>query len=424
MAGKIRRRRALLLVIWIWLLCEAGAWATVRTLEGQAISQAMLRSRQVSLADQELRARNAGLDARKRTRADRGLEYRHPYLGFISKSAKERVHNIVRMMDPALGDQSSACFQEETFVVGIAGGSVAANLTHAYGAQLLRELEASPLLEGREVVLIVLANSGHKQPQALISYLFLDSLGVRFDAIMVLDGFNEIALHVGAAAKHKMLPVYPRQWVSRLGIGLAEGSLLARFDIEKANQADAAETVLESPLRRSWIRQLGWYRSNRVQDERIRILEEQLETSGEMDVERTGPPRDYTNQEEQFTDLVNIWTNSSRALFEMCAASGTLYLHFLQPNQYVAGSKPMGPKERGIALTPGGKYEKRVNKAYPMLQAAGAQLAAEGVLFHDLTDVFADVQQPLYVDDCCHVNGMGSTLMGTAMLEALLAAIR
>ena len=424
MAVKKRIRRALLLGLWVWFLCEIGAWAAVSAFEGQSVSYATLRSRQVSLADQELRARSQEPGARERTRADRVLEYRHPYLGFVSKSASKQTEGMAFLMSPKLGDPSSACFQEETFVVGIAGGSVAAGLVKTYGAQLLRDLEASPLIAGRDVVLIGLANSGHKQPQALISYLFLDSLGVRFDAVMVLDGFNEVALHVGAAAKSKMLPAYPRQWVSRLGIGLAEGSVLARFDIQKARQADAAEVVLDSPLWRSWIRQLAWYRSDRALERNVEFLGEQIASSGELNVERTGPPRSYANLAEQFDDLVGIWTRSSRALFSMCQASDTLYLHFLQPNQYLEGSKPMGPKERSVAIAPDGNYAQRVSVAYPLLQAAGAQLAEEGVLFHDLTTVYAEVQEPIYVDTCCHVNQRGSQLMGQAMLEALLAALR
>lgn len=424
MAGRIRQRRALLLGIWIWVLCEVGAWATVRSLEGQPVSHAMLRSRQLSLADQELRARNERPGGRKPTRADRGLEYRHPYLGFVSKDSDRLADGITFLMSSNLGDPSSACFQEETFVVGIAGGSVAANLVHAFGKQLLRTLESSPLLAGRDVAIIGLANSGHKQPQALISYLFLDSLGVRFDAVMLLDGFNEVSLHVGAAARSKMLPVYPRQWVSRLGIGLAEGSVLARFDILKASQAEAAEDILGSHLRHSWIRQLAWFRSNRSLTGRVQVLEEQLASSGGLDVERTGPPRSYESLNEQFDDLVGIWTRASRALFHMCQASDTLYLHFLQPNQYLQGSKPMGSEESGISLDMKSKYAQRVPVAYPLLQAAGEQLAEEGVLFHDLTTLFADVQEPIYVDSCCHMNREGSKLMGQAMLEALLAALR
>ena len=418
-----RLRRALLFGLWLWLVCEVGAWATISTLENQATSHAVLRSRQLSLADQELRARREGINPRKRTRADRSLEFRHPYLGFVSKDADKGIQNIVFLMSPELGDPSSACFQEETFVVGIAGGSVATNLVRSNGRQWIRELEASPLLNGRKAIIVCLANAGHKQPQALISFLFLDSLGVKFDALLLLDGFNEIALHVGAAAKHEMLPAYPRQWVTRLGMGLAEGSLLARFDIEKADQANAAEAILESPARRSWIRQLLWYWPDRNHVKSIQSLESQLAASGEINVERTGPTRKFRNRRAQFQDLVGVWERSSRSLFELCQASDIRFLHFLQPNQYVEGSKPMGDVERAIAVDPEGKYAGRVQVAYPMLQKAGERLAAEGLAFHDLTGIFDGIREPLYVDTCCHVNREGSRLMGKAMLEALLATL-
>lgn len=41
--------------------------------------------------------------------------------------------------------------------------------------------------------------------------------------------------------------------------------------------------------------------------------------------------------------------------------------------------------------------------------------------FHDLTEVFAGIEEPLYVDTCCHVNGRGNRLLGEAMARAILA---
>jgi hypothetical protein len=106
----------------------------------------------------------------------------------------------------------------------------------------------------------------------------------------------------------------------------------------------------------------------------------------------------------------------------LCLANGIEFHHFLQPNQYLEGSKPIGPKEARVAILPQHPYAEAVRRGYPFLRAAGAELRAEGVSFHDLTQVFADVSDPLYVDDCCHVGAEGSAIVGDAIAEALLAA--
>jgi hypothetical protein len=56
---------------------------------------------------------------------------------------------------------------------------------------------------------------------------------------------------------------------------------------------------------------------------------------------------------------------------------------------------------------------------YPLLQAAGARLVAAGVPFHDLTAVFRDHPEPLYVDTCCHVGHEGSRLLAVHLAGLL-----
>ena len=42
-----------------------------------------------------------------------------------------------------------------------------------------------------------------------------------------------------------------------------------------------------------------------------------------------------------------------------------------------------------------------------------------GVRFADLTLVFADVQETVYADDCCHFNERGCELIARALARAL-----
>ena len=51
-----------------------------------------------------------------------------------------------------------------------------------------------------------------------------------------------------------------------------------------------------------------------------------------------------------------------------------------------------------------------------------AELAAAGVHFFDATSVFADVEETLYRDDCCHFNGLGNDILGSAVAEFIRGA--
>jgi hypothetical protein len=108
-------------------------------------------------------------------------------------------------------------------------------------------------------------------------------------------------------------------------------------------------------------------------------------------------------------------------MHRLCAAEGMRYHHFLQPNQYVPGSKPMGAAEKAVAYRTDSENRLPVERGYPLLQAEGARLARLGVDFHDLSRLYAAVPQPLYIDDCCHLNREGNAIMGEVVGRVIAA---
>ena len=97
--------------------------------------------------------------------------------------------------------------------------------------------------------------------------------------------------------------------------------------------------------------------------------------------------------------------------------SGKPSIFFVQPNQYLNGSKPLSPEEKAVAFEPGaastfGPSMERVRDAVP-------ELRANGVRIFDLTGIFADVKETLYIDDCCHLNQRGNELLAEAMIDIL-----
>ena len=106
----------------------------------------------------------------------------------------------------------------------------------------------------------------------------------------------------------------------------------------------------------------------------------------------------------------------------LCESNGIPYFHFLQPNQYVPGAKPMGAEERRIAVREDSPMRLPIERGYARLREAGAALAAEGVAFTDLSEVFRSVHERVYLDDCCHLDALGNRLLGAAVGRAMAAA--
>ena len=105
----------------------------------------------------------------------------------------------------------------------------------------------------------------------------------------------------------------------------------------------------------------------------------------------------------------------------LCEANGAKYFHFLQPNQYVEGSKPMSAAEKQRAVNANSPYKKAVARGYSDLARAGRELQTAGVNFTDLTMIYSGNEQLLYVDDCCHTNTEGSDIVAQRIYETIRA---
>jgi hypothetical protein len=117
--------------------------------------------------------------------------------------------------------------------------------------------------------------------------------------------------------------------------------------------------------------------------------------------------------------MAALWRRSSIALHGLCKAHGIPYVHCLQPNQYVPGSKPIGEAEAAVAFAPGDDGPRAaVVAGYPLLLQEAPALRAAGVPFHDLTGIFRDHPEPLYADNCCHFDRTGNQVLAEHVAAA------
>src|SRR6202008_1337791 len=124
----------------------------------------------------------------------------HPYLGY-------QIQGLWKQRDDARaywkGAEAAANFDVLLF-----GGSVANGFASTCDAQFFPLLEKSPLLAGRKLVLHWRSCPGHKQPQHALNLQWALSLGDEPDLVLLLDGFNELAV-AAQNAEYGVHPLFP-----------------------------------------------------------------------------------------------------------------------------------------------------------------------------------------------------------------------
>ncbi len=352
----------------------------------------------------------------------------HPYLGYVYRNLREdrvndRQGNLTDFGFGA-GGQPIPKRSPEKVIIGILGGSVAGDFSVEGVGALERHLKASPRFAGKRFEFVNLAMGGYKQPQQLFALTYLLSMRAEFDIVINIDGFNEVALYPAEQAANGVFPLYPRTW-HLLASDVPDPEFRRRVGIiayHQKERQDWAARFVDSPVRYSMLASLVW----KVRDRRLgkMVWDAQGDANRHRLEQRTypavGPQHRYPDEEAMYADLVATWSHCSVQLDRLCHANGIAYFHFLQPNQYVAGSKPIGPEERQAAWLDSHMYKPGAERGYPLLIEAGKELPAQGVKFRDLTRIFAQHPEPIYHDTCCHFNGRGHALMARAIADALL----
>ena len=322
----------------------------------------------------------------------------------------------------------------DRLIVAVVGGSAAALFAEQGLPELGARLAGLPAYRGRTLVPLNLAVGGYKQPQQLMAIAYLFALGGEVDVVVNLDGFNDITMHPTENAAAGVPLAYPRRWDQRTE-GIFQGGtlrlMLQRVDLER-RRSELAGTFSAFPLRVSNAANAVYLALDRRLERELGATDRALVAGpgaagspgagaapGTASSPASAARAGIAGDREMYERLAELWRRSSLQLSRLVEASGARYYHFLQPNQYLPGSKPMGADERAVAIIPDHPYRRVVEAGYPLLQRAGAALVADGVRFTDLTGAFATRGEPLYFDSCCHVNARGNAILAELMLDVI-----
>jgi len=364
----------------------------------------------------------------------------HPYFGFIDKTGTEHPRSYLRASHAAnnFGFASSYDYpfkkqNPAQFVVGVFGGSVAANYAfneiekHILAAALNR----LPALANRQVIVMPFAIGGYKQPQQLLVLSYFLSLGHDFDLVVNIDGFNEVALGV-LNDQHGIESSMPSDFILLPMVNLATGAFSKEeleLTVATLNEKERLANVVKS-LTTAWTAtgyQLSWLRARA-------LVGSYWEGVGKLDrlrMARSGSAQSYMQivarprmtADEALVAMVTRWARASLMMKELLDARRIPYVHFVQPNQYAGTRRVFDQRERAIAISEASPFKPGARKGYPMLGAELAKLRQAGVNAFSAVDLFDDVGAPVYSDNCCHYNEAGSALFSAYVAQTIARAL-
>ncbi len=342
----------------------------------------------------------------------------HPYEGYQAPRMWRRLDNSQAYFNGRAG--------RKNFDILLMGGSVAAGFGNWTAKTLAPLLEADPRLAGRTVVVHNRACPGHKQPQLATDLEWAFSLGLEPDAVLLIDGFNELAVAANNAecGVHPLFPAW-LQMQTALTTPLndpAQLEVVADIFALRRSAEQLAERARRWNLMYSAV--LGSFVEREFEciSARSSLLLVQFEKlSAQQAAERPlfirGPS--FVNDPANIQRLsLRAWMEGSRSMQASCRARKVQFIHVLQPAARDIGSKPLTESEERLSLEPA-LWKTVIENGYPLLREAGAKLALEGINFHDASRVFAEHPEEIYLDTC-HFEGVGSTILAAFVARAML----
>ncbi|MGH7365476.1 MAG: hypothetical protein ACREK9_03625 [Candidatus Rokuibacteriota bacterium] len=342
-------------------------------------------------------------------------ELLHPYVGYVPGQGDAA--NLLGAAGAPLPRRAA-----DRVILAVVGGSVAQLFAEQGLPRLIEHLSGLDAFRGRMFVPMNLAVGGYKQPQQFMTISYLLAQGAEFDVVINLDGFNDVTMHPAENAAHGVPLAYPRRWDQRVE-GLFQGGtlrLMLRRVLTEQRRARLAEAFSRFPWRALSTTNLIYLALDRALESEQAAIDRQMMGGPAREPSTTARTRaGSAGDERMYKDLADLWQRSSLQLARLAEASGARYYHFLQPNQYVVGSKPLTAGERAEAWIADHPYRRAVEAGYPSLQRAGRTLLRLGVRFTDLSGAFGDHPEPIYIDSCCHVNRRGNAILADLMFQAM-----
>lgn len=338
----------------------------------------------------------------------------HPYFGHVLRDEPTYFRN-----NHGFASHYSYPYQkkENDFVIGLFGGSVAAALLidHSSRDRFTQQLkEKVPFLKAKNIVLLNMALGAFKQPQ---QYFTLSYFFEMFDMAIFLDGYNEIKANMNYPMFPLAFPVSARNfYVHDLDLWSIQ---------ERAFGYLRLKYQLADIIHQSYILQKSrslfylWHFLARWGDAQSLALKKRFHQRMKV-YEYEGQKAFHINVsqwKETESRMVDIWEKYVRMSHILLSRFNIPHFFFLQPNQYVSGSKKLTAKEKKFAFQD--SISSIIARRYGLLKNRTSSLNNEGVPVFDLTSIFEHYTDTVYIDRCCHLNSQGNAMVVDAIVKKI-----
>ncbi|MFH1403191.1 MAG: hypothetical protein ABIH11_02860 [Candidatus Altiarchaeota archaeon] len=348
---------------------------------------------------------------------DKKFSILHPYMGYVL-SEDFHSNDYGFYSDEMIIQKSS-----DKVIIGIFGGSLALfNFNNP--EELKKELSKSPLFRDKDIKVVVLALVEYKQPQQLMALNYVSVMGGEFDYVINLDGFNEVVLTQAVNVPLGVHPIFPHAWNMRSRSTSSPDIMPQLYKIQeiKKDRLWFTEMASKTPFRHSTFFLTLWEILDQEKENELYSANNELKKILSDDNKKRqsrGPLFEYTDYDTLVSDSVDIWRRSSMMMSKICESKGMTYLHFLQPNQYVTGSKKYFTEYEEQKYIPDSPYAIAATRGYPVLLSQGKFLQ-QHINFYDLTMIFENETETVYYDSCCHVNRYGKSIITKTVAEKII----
>lgn len=332
----------------------------------------------------------------------------HPFLGYTFRPSFEGTNS-----EGFYGGVASLPYHAapDELVVGVFGGSVAMQVADA------RERIAGVLLPAARaqgfsrVTVLSFAIGGWRQPQHFNAMVrWLDDV----DVVVLLDGFNEV-IHLGDSQLAGQPAEFP--WSAVYGVLARQPSAdetLERADLIRLHARSARVTgIFDAPvLRSSALAHLAWRVWASRYEKRVEAMRRDL--ANERPFVAMAPEHGADAIARRRDEYFAWWHELLLYSDAIARMRGKPFFHFIQPNQYDRGSKPLSAEERE-SFTRTTSWFEEVTPRYAIVERMTERLRGEGVDSTFLGRLFADTPDTVYADDCCHFNRLGVDVLAGAI---------
>lgn len=317
----------------------------------------------------------------------------HPVIGWIDICGSDQFWGFSNVTQKAK--------TPDTFRLLLVGGSVANYMGNNGTLEKALRNRFEELNDKRTLEIFNAALPGFKQPQQLGVINALIASGWIFDAIVNVSGNNEIAFVANHLFNEGYNPLLPYAHPER-------SLMAAKMLYKPQDECKDENRFMWHPL--AQFLKIKCYRETLGKMKSFVHFQPYLSAMRyKQDIPRT--------KEEAIERALMVWVISSRSSHAISSVNGIEYLEVIQPSQYLEGSKNFSREEE--LLVRSDQSMKVVGKAYSMVKAGDFGLSPESIL--DARFIFANTIEPVYSDNCCHLNQEGEKILAR---EIALKVIR